>query len=104
MYRIVFSQKFTGGPFGITTKIPKSSFTVTAGHGAVKVHEADNGGGVVLHREFCNDCGSGILEYGVGLSRSTFPDDSSEINVLLRTSNLLEQPSADRCCGEGECR
>lgn len=61
-------QKFTGGPFGITTKIPKSSFTVTAGKDSVKVHEADNGAGVVLHREFCNECGSGLLEFGVSIN------------------------------------
>ena len=28
------------------------------------IHEADNGSGVLLHREFCGICGSGILEYG----------------------------------------
>lgn len=61
-------KKFTGGPFGITTKIPKSSFTVTEGTDSVKVHEADNGAGTLLHREFCNVCGSGLLEYGVSSS------------------------------------
>lgn len=58
-------QKFTGGPFGITTKIPKSSWSVKSGQEFVKVHEADNGAGTLLHREFCSECGSGLLEYGV---------------------------------------
>lgn len=31
----------------------------------ITVHEADNGSGVVLRREFCGRCGGGILEYGV---------------------------------------
>ncbi|KAL2444212.1 hypothetical protein ABEF95_015916 [Exophiala dermatitidis] len=57
-------KKFTGGPFGITTKIPKSSFKVLEGQDKIKTHEADNGGGVILHREFCSECGSGLLEYG----------------------------------------
>ncbi|OQV09053.1 hypothetical protein CLAIMM_13233 isoform 1 [Cladophialophora immunda] len=57
-------KKFTGGNFGITSKIPKSSFKVTQGQDAVKVHEADNGTGTILHREFCKECGSGLLEYG----------------------------------------
>lgn len=32
----------------------------------MKVHEADNGSGSLLHREFCSECGSGLIEYGVG--------------------------------------
>jgi len=54
-------QKFTGG---ITTKIPRSAFKITKGKEDFKVHEADDGSGVVLHREFCGKCGSGLLEYG----------------------------------------
>lgn len=57
-------KKFTGGPFGITTKIPKSAWSVNKGQEFVKSHEADNGSGTVLHREFCSECGSGLLEYG----------------------------------------
>ena len=59
------SQKFTGGPFGITSKIPESSFSVTQGKEYITVHEADNGSGTMLHREFCKECGSPILERGV---------------------------------------
>lgn len=28
------------------------------------MHEADNGSGSLLHREFCGTCGGPILEYG----------------------------------------
>ena len=59
-------QKFTGGPFGITTKIANEAWKVTKGSEFVKVHEADNGSGSLLHREFCSECGSGLIEYGVG--------------------------------------
>jgi hypothetical protein len=57
-----FYQKFTGGNYGITTKVLRSSFHYTTG--SPKQHEADNGTGVTLHRDFCGTCGSGILEYG----------------------------------------
>ncbi|TRX88285.1 hypothetical protein FHL15_010789, partial [Xylaria flabelliformis] len=50
--------------YGITTKIPRSAFTLERGKDYIKVHEADNGSGVVLHREFCGTCGGGLLEYG----------------------------------------
>jgi hypothetical protein len=93
-------KKFTGGAFGVTTKVPRSSFKYVSGAGregtncrggegegeggsgktggdrgkeggggdgevVVRVHEADNGGGVVIRREFCGSCGGPILEYGV---------------------------------------
>ncbi|KIW65630.1 hypothetical protein PV04_07872 [Phialophora macrospora] len=57
-------KKFTGGENGITSKIPKSSFKVTEGKDFITVHEADNGAGTILHREFCKACGGPILEYG----------------------------------------
>ncbi|KAI0161863.1 Mss4-like protein [Hypoxylon sp. FL1284] len=57
-------KKFTGGEHGITTKIPRSAFEVTSGRDQVRVHEADNGSGVILHREFCGMCGGPLLEYG----------------------------------------
>ncbi|RYP70433.1 hypothetical protein DL771_005474 [Monosporascus sp. 5C6A] len=57
-------KKFTGGENGITTKIPKSAFEIKQGRDQVRVHEADNGSGTLLHREFCGTCGSPLLEYG----------------------------------------
>jgi hypothetical protein len=57
------SQKFFGTNYGLTTKIPASSFQITKG--VPKTHEADNGSGSLLHGEFCGVCGGGVLEYGV---------------------------------------
>lgn len=57
-------KKFTGGPFGTTTKIPKSTFTLKSGKDKVTVHEMDNGSGTMLHREFCATCGSPLMEFG----------------------------------------
>lgn len=66
-------KKFTGGPFGVTSKIPRSSFKILQGQDSVQIHEADNGAGTILHREFCKDCGSGILEYGVSELKARCP-------------------------------
>ncbi|KAL9062035.1 MAG: hypothetical protein Q9206_000126 [Seirophora lacunosa] len=45
-------------------KIPVKAFSYTSDSATPTVHEADNGSGSLLHREFCSICGSGILEYG----------------------------------------
>ncbi|KAI4229262.1 MAG: hypothetical protein L6R36_001010 [Xanthoria steineri] len=50
--------------FGLTTKIPVKAFSYTRESAKPTVHEADNGSGSLLHREFCSKCGTGILEYG----------------------------------------
>lgn len=60
---ILFSQKAFGTNYGLTAKVPKNAFHVTAGN--PKEHTADNGSGAVIYREFCDNCGSFILEYGV---------------------------------------
>lgn len=57
-------QKFFGTAFGLTTKVPISSFSYTSDSKKPTIHEADNGSGTMLHREFCPKCGSGILEVG----------------------------------------
>lgn len=58
-------KRFTGGEHGITTKIPRAAFALAQGRDALRVHEADNGSGTHLHREFCGTCGGPLLEYGV---------------------------------------
>ncbi|KAG4413803.1 hypothetical protein IFR04_013075 [Cadophora malorum] len=55
-------KKFFGTNYGLTTKIPASSYKIIEGE--PKIHEAENGPGRLLHREFCEICGGGILEYG----------------------------------------
>jgi hypothetical protein len=57
-------QKFFGTAFGLTTKVPISSFSYTSDSKKPTIHEADNGSGTMLHREFCPTHGSGILEVG----------------------------------------
>lgn len=56
-------QKAFGANYGLTAKVPKEGFHITKGH--TKEHASDNGSGVLLYREFCDTCGSFILEYGV---------------------------------------
>ncbi|KAL8770628.1 MAG: hypothetical protein Q9209_003696 [Squamulea sp. 1 TL-2023] len=51
-------------PFGLTTKVPVKAFSYTSDSAKPTIHEADNGSGSLLHREFCSKCGTGILEYG----------------------------------------
>ncbi|KAI0696479.1 DUF636 domain protein [Cerioporus squamosus] len=55
-------KKAFGGNYGLTAKVPKDSFKYTKGK--PKEHAADNGSGTTLYREFCDNCGSFILEYG----------------------------------------
>ena len=62
--KITMMQKAFGANYGLTAKIPKDALRIV--RGAPKEHAADNGSGVVIHREFCAECGSFILEYGVG--------------------------------------
>ena len=65
-------MRFTGDEHGITTKIPRAAFELAPGAGShIRVHEADNGSGTLLHREFCGTCGGPILEYGVSVSFDT---------------------------------
>lgn len=56
-------KKAFGTNYGLTAKIPKDALRLTAGK--PKEHVGDNGSGSLLHREFCDNCGSFILEYGV---------------------------------------
>ncbi|KAL4877414.1 Mss4-like protein [Aspergillus karnatakaensis] len=51
-------KKAFGTNYGLTAKIPLDSLSLTSGK--TKEHVADNG----VHREFCDNCGSFICEYG----------------------------------------
>ncbi|KAJ6008267.1 Glutathione-dependent formaldehyde-activating enzyme/centromere protein V [Penicillium herquei] len=55
-------KKVFGTNYGLTTKVPRDTFHLISGQ--PKEYAADNGSGVVIHREFCDNCGSFILEYG----------------------------------------
>jgi len=65
-------KKFTGGPYGITTKLPRSTYTVTSSPPSLRKHTADNGSGVQLTREFCATCGSGLCEYGANAGANVY--------------------------------
>ncbi|KAI0032240.1 DUF636 domain protein [Vararia minispora EC-137] len=56
-------KKAFGTNYGLTAKVPNESYRLLTGE--PKEHAADNGTDTVLHREFCDKCGSFILEYGV---------------------------------------
>ncbi|KAJ5234123.1 Glutathione-dependent formaldehyde-activating enzyme/centromere protein V [Penicillium citrinum] len=55
-------KKAFGTNYGLTAKVPKEAFRYTKG--SPKEHAADNGSGTTIYREFCDTCGSFILEYG----------------------------------------
>ncbi|KAI9786058.1 MAG: hypothetical protein M1816_008149 [Peltula sp. TS41687] len=63
-------RKWTGSAFGITTKVLRKAFKIV--EGKTKEHVSDNGSGTELHREFCETCGSGILEYGANAGDFTY--------------------------------
>ncbi|KAL4756194.1 GFA family protein [Aspergillus foveolatus] len=55
-------KKAFGTNYGLTAKVPKHALQLTKGE--TKKHAADCRTGVVVHREFCDTCGSFICEYG----------------------------------------
>jgi hypothetical protein len=61
--RVRDGQKAFGTNYGLTAKIPKDALKITSG--ATKEFAGDNGSGSIVHREFCDNCGSFICEYGV---------------------------------------
>lgn len=51
-------KKAFGGAFGLTAKCPIAAYKLTSG--SPKLFVQDNG----VHREFCSNCGSFLVEYG----------------------------------------
>lgn len=56
-------KKAFGTNYGLTAKVAKDAFKYTSDK-KPKEHKMDNGSGTQLYREFCDNCGSFILEYG----------------------------------------
>lgn len=79
--------------FGLTTKIPLKAFSYTSDSDKPTVHEADNGSGSLLHREFCAKCGTGILEFGAGAA--------NDFRYVM--TGTLDDPSALPPKGEFFC-
>ena len=63
-------QKFFGGAFGLTTILSVFSFSYTSDSNPPKIHEADDGSGVMLHKKFLPTHGSRILKVGEGAMES----------------------------------
>ncbi|KAL1959373.1 hypothetical protein VTO42DRAFT_2176 [Malbranchea cinnamomea] len=85
-------KKAFGTNFGLTAKVPKDSLTIT--RGKLKEHVGDNGSGALLHREFCDNCGSFILEYG----------DAVKDNFRYICVGSLDNPEALPPKGEFFCK
>lgn len=84
-------QKAFGTNYGLTAKVPKNAFHLKKGK--PKQHAADNGSGAVVYREFCDNCGSFILEYGVNnTSASTLPSTTYLLTTFCR--RLLRMTTA----------
>ncbi|WWC70560.1 uncharacterized protein I206_104511 [Kwoniella pini CBS 10737] len=74
-------KKAYGGGFMTAVKIPISCFSYSKGN--AKVHAMDNGSGVLVTREFCDMCGSSILEY---------PESTKETHRFI-TLGTLDDPT-----------
>lgn len=82
-------QKAYGNDFFAAVKTPVNSFQYISGK--AKVHAMDNGSGIMVTREFCDNCGSNIIEYSV-----------SRINDIYKLFACVESP-ADYIATAGEC-
>lgn len=89
------SQKAFGTNYGLTAKVPKDCFKLTKGH--PKEYKGDNGSGAIIYREFCDTCGSFILEYGVSLDFSCVSAVCSHgfVNVLKERYNAPQEGAKD---------
>ncbi|KAF2423742.1 DUF636 domain protein [Tothia fuscella] len=85
-------KKAFGTNYGLTAKIPKDSFAYTKGK--PKEHKGDNGGGSIVAREFCDNCGSYILEYG----------EAAKDKFRYITVGSLDDPKALPPKGEFFCK
>ena len=57
-------QRFTGSAFATVIGLPASALTVT---GTLKTFTKPGDSGKPMHRRFCPECGSGIVDEGDGL-------------------------------------
>ncbi|BCS23736.1 GFA family protein [Aspergillus puulaauensis] len=85
-------KKAFGTNYGLTAKIPKGALQITAGR--TKEFAQDNGSGSVVHREFCDNCGSFICEYG----------DAVKDQFRYLVVGSLDDPEALPPKGEFFCR
>ncbi|KAL4810650.1 Mss4-like protein [Aspergillus unguis] len=81
-------KKAFGTNYGLTAKIPKDALKVTSGQ--TKEFIQDNG----VHREFCDNCGSFICEYG----------DAAKDKFRYLVVGSLDDPEALPPKGEFFCK
>jgi hypothetical protein len=72
-------QKFSGSPFATVVAVPASAVTVT---GTLKSFTKPGGSGKPIHRRFCPDCGSSVLDQADALP-----------GVVMIGAGTLDDPS-----------
>ncbi|KAL1388133.1 Mss4-like protein [Phyllosticta capitalensis] len=98
-------KKAYGTNYGLTTEVPRDAFTYT--QGKPKEHAADNGSGIVVTREFCDTCGSLIIEYGVSppsTCEPTWPPPAPHCPSFIFTGSAHLQPHGTACNDLGTCK
>ncbi|WWC88899.1 uncharacterized protein L201_003814 [Kwoniella dendrophila CBS 6074] len=81
-------KKAYGGDFFAAVRVPVNTFQYTSGK--AKLHAKDNGSGVMVNREFCDNCGSNIIEYS----------ENVQDTYRYVTIGSLDDPSTFRPEGE----
>ncbi|CAI7655179.1 unnamed protein product [Penicillium glandicola] len=94
-------QKAFGTNYGLTAKVRKDTFNLTKG--IPKEHVADNASGVLIHREFCQNCGSFILEYGWDSNKEINQDAAKDYFRYICVGSL-DDPEALPPKGEFFCK
>ena len=77
-------QKFTGSAFATVVAVPASALKVT---GSLKTFTKSGDSGKPIHRRFCPECGSGIMDEadalpGVAMLNAGTLDDASWVKPL----------------------
>ena len=72
-------QKFSGSAFSTVVAVPSATVTVT---GTLKTFTKNGDSGQPIHRRFCPECGSGILDEAVLMPQ-----------VVMLNAGTLDDPS-----------
>ncbi|GAA6039914.1 hypothetical protein JCM8097_006797 [Rhodosporidiobolus ruineniae] len=99
MCHCLHCKKFSGGPYGLTIKLPIASLSYTAGaspdgagEGPLKSHTQPSGDNSGLTRWFCSTCGSAIAEVG----------QAAKETQRYVFAGTLDDPEADIARPKGE--
>ena len=86
-------QKFTGSAFSTVIAVPPSSLKVT---GTLKTFTKAGDTGKPIHRRFCPECGSGIVDEAVALP------DMVMVNVGTLDDPSWVKPGAEVYCDSAQ--